>query len=96
MRYMHGMETGQDMTIFHEELTKKQVYLEKIMLGLRRAQGIVLDEVMDMLHPEEKLMLLEKISQLESEGFIKQRDGRLMLTPVGLSVENNIALRLSL
>jgi len=96
MRYMHGMETGQDMTVFHEGLTRKQIYLEKIMLGIRRSQGVMLDEVMEMLLTQEQQTLLKQITELESEGFIKQRDGCIVLTPVGLSVENNIALRLSL
>ncbi len=40
MKYMNDIDTGNDVTVFSETLTENQVYLERIMLGLRRAQGL--------------------------------------------------------
>ena len=39
-----------DVTVFSETLTGNQAYLERIMLGLRRAQGLDMNDLMKDLN----------------------------------------------
>ena len=95
MKYMEGVERGDDVTIFAEELTQEQVRLEYMMLGLRRVKGVLWDELKNNLTQEREVELNNKIRDLLDCNFIKENDGRLQLTPAGLVVENEIISRLS-
>ncbi len=95
MQYMEGIERGDDVTIFAEELTQEQVWLEHMMLGLRRMKGVLWDELKSNLTQEREVELNHKIRDLLDCNLIKENDGRLQLTPTGLVVENEIISRLS-
>ncbi len=95
MQYMEGIERGDDVTIFVEELTQEQVWLEHMMLGLRRMKGVLWDELKSNLTQERAVELNHKIRDLLDCNLIKENDGRLQLTPTGLVVENEIISRLS-
>ncbi len=96
VNYMEGIECGEKVTIFTEQLTKEQVRLEKIMLGLRRSKGITWDELLIGLSTEQEQKCKNEVVQLKQRNVIREHDGRLQLTPAGLVVENNIITRLSL
>lgn len=95
-KYFEGIERGEDITIFSEILSAEQVYLEKVMLGLRRSQGVSYSELMENLSEQRQISVKEKVALLEESEFIVESDGRLMLTPKGLAVENDIVVKLSL
>ena len=95
LAYLEGTEKGTDVTISAEELTQEQVRLEKIMLGLRRAKGMLWDELNVSLSDERRIELTNKIRDLQDCNLIEEQDGRLQLTPAGLVVENEIISRLS-
>ncbi len=94
-KYMAGAAQGQTVA-FAEQLTRKQIHMEKIMLGIRRAQGVAMHDIMEDLTDDERNTIQEHIAQLEQKKLVRQADGRLVLTPPGLAVENAIASRLSL
>ena len=96
MKYMEEIEGGRQVTIFSEVLTRKQTYLERVMLGIRRPNGVLMRELMDDLSVDEKERIQEQIVWLKTNGFVSEDNDRLILTSVGLSVENTIALQLSL
>lgn len=96
MRYIERIERGENITIFSETLTPEQIFLEKIMLGLRRSIGIKYAELMAGLGHVQMQQLSEKISWLQENHFIVECDGSLLLTPKGLAVENDIVIKLSL
>lgn len=95
-KYLESIAKGEEITIFSETLSPEQVYLEKVMLGLRRSKGVSYDLLMENL-PEQQISLLrEKVTLLQESDFIAERDGNLVLTPKGLAVENDIVVKLSL
>jgi len=94
MKYLVGVEQGNDVTVFHEQLTEKQVRLEKIMLGLRRAKGVLLDTVMNGLDSDEIEQVTIRLQRLKNHKLIAQEEGYLILTTEGLIVENEIVTQL--
>lgn len=96
MKYLEGASQGHDVTIFSEDLSIKQIRLERLMLGLRRAQGVTWDTVISGLSEAEIAQVSQQISMLQEKNLIVDIDGRLQLTPAGLIVENDIVARLSL
>lgn len=95
-KYLDGVQKGQDITIFSETLTSDQVYLEKIMLGLRRSQGLAYQDLLEHLSDAQQVYIKGQIIMLQETGFIAERNGRLILTPKGLAMENDIVVKLSL
>jgi len=96
INYMEGIEYGKEVTIFTEQLTKEQVRLEKIMLGLRRSKGITWDDLLTGLSMEQEQKCRNEVVQLKQCNVIREHKGRLQLTPAGLVVEGDIIMRLSL
>lgn len=96
MKYIKNMHENQDAVVTAELLTPEQIYIEKVMLGLRQAKGICVEELQEHLSHEERSHLITKIAWLKNNGFMEEYNNRLILTPRGLSVENNIALQLAL
>lgn len=96
MRYMEALNNADDTTMFVEELTDEQVRLEKIMLGLRRSDGLLYATLFDELSEEKRDRLREKITFLKEHNFIREKNGRVLLTSAGLIVENTIIVQLSL
>jgi oxygen-independent coproporphyrinogen-3 oxidase len=96
MKYMTDIEQGNDITIFSETLTDKQMHLERTMLGLRRSQGLSLVDLLDGLNPEQQHAMEHEVALLELHKFLRIADNRIILTAAGLAVQNDIAARLSL
>jgi len=96
MKYMHDIEHDENVTIFSETLTQEQIYLEKIMLGLRKKEGIDLHDIMQPLDSAQKEKIVGTIELLQENNFLKHENNRIVLTPMGLAVQNDIAIRLSL
>lgn len=96
IKYLESVEQNTYKPAFVETITTQQVYAEKIMLGLRRMQGVVWSEISGDLTDEQRNQLMSKINELKEKNLIRECDGRLQLTPAGLVVENEIITRLSL
>lgn len=96
LKYLKAIETDQDTVIFSEMLTAQQVHLENVMLGLRKSEGISLPMITKHLTDEQKESILQTIHALQERDFLQMRDDRIVLTPAGLGVQNDIAARLSL
>jgi oxygen-independent coproporphyrinogen-3 oxidase len=90
--YLHGT----DHTPFVEELTREQIHLEKIMLGMRRAGGVTRAELYENLSPTEIDKIVMSLEWLRDNKFIIWTEDRIVLTPAGLAVENEIVVKLSL
>ncbi len=95
MKYLEMIQAGSPITIFHETLTPYQVYIEKIMLGIRQKIGVNLVDALQGLTQQEEQKVRERIQQLQQGGFVIERDNHVILTPQGLSVENQIASQLA-
>lgn len=96
MLYLQKAELGADAVIKNREsLTNDQIYLEKIMLGLRRSRGIPDHELTANLTLKKEKIIRERLHLLKQEGFIHQESDSWKLTAAGLAVENDILARLS-
>lgn len=91
---MSNAQADESLIIFSETLTKKQVYLEKLMLNLRRSRGITFSDLIIDLSEEQQLLLQNKIDFLLEQGLLEKAESRLKLTARGLVVENEIVTQL--
>lgn len=94
LAYIKLVKDGQDTVAVRETLTIDQVRLEKIMLGVRQIKGVLLKDMMNDLSTDGQERLSATILLLQEQGFIMNCEGRIMITPIGLSVENMIAQKL--
>ena len=81
--------------ISSEKLTGEQVHLEKLMLGLRRSKGIARKELLSGIKQELWEQCDKKIDILIENGFLREKDSQLVLTPKGLILENEIVVQLT-
>ncbi len=95
MPYMRAIQEEKDCTIMAEELTLEQIRLEKIMLGLRRSQGVAVDDLAEGLSEQQQKKLHEQVVLLKEKELLTEQKGKILLTPQGLAVENQVAIRLS-
>lgn len=95
MRYMELAEHHQPVTIFSEELTEAQVWLEKLMLGLRRPQGVDSTLLQENASAEEVLRRNRVLQRLVDDKYIEYHGARVRLTRQGLALENEILAQLA-
>lgn len=96
IKYLESIEQNKYEPVFTETITKNQIYIEKIMLGLRRIKGVCWEEISIDLDNKQKEKIKLTIDILQQKKLITENNGRLQLTPAGLVVENEIITRLSL
>ena len=96
MKYLESIEQNNYKPLSVETITKDQIYVEKIMLGLRRTKGVCWKEISSDLNSEQQHKIRLTINMLQEQKLITENNGRLQLTPAGLVVENEIITRLSL
>lgn len=94
LTYIKLAKEKHDTVIVRELLTVDQIRLEKIMLGIRQIKGVAFEEIMKGLSENEQERLKKTIGLLQEQGFIINRGDHIMITPIGLSVENTIAQKL--
>lgn len=95
LKYMEKASQGGDVTTFCESLEPRQIRLERLMLGLRRAQGVSRDVLMCDFSKREQDQFQQTIALFKQQGWLVERDNRYTLTPAGLVVENEIIARLA-
>lgn len=78
-----------------EKLDREQELCEKIMLGLRLKEGIVLSEISPYLREDRQKLLAELIAQMEKNKLCEQDSERLKLTPRGMLLADEISARIS-
>ncbi len=96
MKYITEIEQKSHSPIISsEQLTSEQVHLEKLMLGLRRSKGVARAELLTGVKQKFWEQCNHKIDTLIENGFLKEKDSQLVLTPKGLILENEIVVQLS-
>ena len=95
IKYLVGAEKGENVINFYERLTDKQIRLERLMLGLRRPQGVLLETIIDGLTSNELKDVATHMAWLKEHNFVNEHNGYVTLTQAGLIVENEIVARLS-
>jgi len=94
--YCKNIEESQDVTLSYETLTQQQLWLEKLMLGLRQRQGIKLDLLTEHLSPLQQEKFAHTIAVLCTAALVECADNEARLTPAGLALENEVILKLSM
>lgn len=90
---LEGVQSG-SIVEYSEELDQKQVRLEKIMLGLRTDSGIDEKLLLEGLPKDQVGQLEDRISDLLDKKFIYKKDGKFVISPSFLTIENEIVLEL--
>lgn len=96
LKYLKLISSGCSAISFAEQLDFKQAWLEKLMLGMRRSKGVLISDLIKCLTNEQIIRFNEQLNLLEKTQFLQIKNGRLHLTPKGLSVENEIVVQLSI
>ncbi|BDC34370.1 coproporphyrinogen III oxidase [Candidatus Dependentiae bacterium Noda2021] len=94
MKYIADIEQNKSVTIFCEELDTEQIRLERIMLGLRKSKGIDYNDLLSNIAPEKKEKTDLTLQQLIENKFMYISDSKIVLTPRGLAVQNQIISQL--
>lgn len=79
---------------FYEKLDEKQIRLEKIMLGLRTDNGISKAELFQGLDLCEINNVQNRLDELIQKKCINERNGRFLISPSFLTMENEIVVEL--
>ncbi|MFA5075057.1 MAG: radical SAM family heme chaperone HemW [Candidatus Babeliales bacterium] len=80
--------------VVQEILTDEQIFLEKLMLGLRQNKGVDLQDMLYFLDEHKKNKFLERLETLKSKALIELAGDKIFLTLKGMMLENEIILNL--
>lgn len=94
MKYIDAITNGEPVEAFSETVSSSQVYLEKLMLGLRRKVGVCVEQLTSDFTPLQKGQFFKKVVELKEQQLINEENGYLTLTPKGLVVENEVITHL--
>ncbi|MHB9029346.1 MAG: radical SAM family heme chaperone HemW [Candidatus Latescibacterota bacterium] len=88
--YMEKIFSGDDPAAESEEADSRMRAVEKLMLSLRKAEGIGIDDYL-RLFPRSRSALLERVEILKGEGLLKETPERnLILTDQGIMIADEI------
>lgn len=93
-RYLDAGQNGMFAPSELETLTPQQVSLERIMLSLRQANGMLLHDMIDCVGMERQKILLAKLEEFAQTGLLRIENNRVTLTLRGMILENEVVLRL--
>ena len=99
LNYLESIEKNEEVIDFKEALTQKDIWLERLMLGLRQTQGVFLDQILELLTVQEQQEFIESVNLLKQKGLLKITGKsslrKLLIEKSGLSVVNEITVKLS-
>lgn len=91
--YIKGLERGEEIRIF-ETLSKTDRYNELIMTGLRKSEGIELNELEQTFGQEALQHCLQLAQSFIDRGLLVSKQGRLQLSRQGLFLSDSIMAEL--
>jgi oxygen-independent coproporphyrinogen-3 oxidase len=91
-KYIHELSTGRLPREGRESLSREQLMIEAVYLGLRQAKGIVVDIFDKKFGVDFRAMFTGVISDLEEKGLVKMSQNRCALTPKGMLYLDSIAV----
>lgn len=95
LKYIKNVNENNDITFFKEELSDYQKWLEKLMLGLRQIDGVNICEIKNFLNEKQQSNFIREIENLSQLGLLEFFDQKIKLTKKGLSVVNEIIVKLT-
>jgi len=94
MRYMQGIEQGQNVVGFSEALGPEQVALEELMLGLRQTKGLPIAYLLERIAHKKRDEVIAQIEAYAQQGMLRKHKDMVRLTPAGLAVEQEVISQL--
>lgn len=87
--YLQRLKEGKSSVVFREMLSPTRRIEETMVLGLRRVEGISVQEL--ARYPLEiRKKKIETLLRLVQEGWLQEKEGRFSLTPQGLLLANQV------
>lgn len=93
LAYLKKVEQGELLEIFEEQLTDSQALLEHIMLSMRQSSGLDL-AALNRSFALKTEAVVEFVESAISDRLACLRDNKMILTPRGHSLENELVVRL--
>jgi len=90
-KYIQELSSGRRPRAQMESLTRDQLMIEAVYLGLRQTEGIVVDAFDKKFDVNFKAMHIETITDLEEEGLLEFSQNRCALTSKGMLYLDSIA-----
>jgi oxygen-independent coproporphyrinogen-3 oxidase len=91
-KYIQELSTGRLPRAGKESLSREQLMIEAVYLGLRQAEGIVVDAFDKKFGVDFKAMFTGVITDLEEKGLVKISQNRCALTSKGMLYLDSIAV----
>jgi oxygen-independent coproporphyrinogen-3 oxidase len=89
--YEARIDAGEKPVAGTEELTRQDLALEALMLGLRTTEGIELGAFRERYGVDLRKNNEPLIERLAGDGLLRLADGALVPTPAGLAVTDSLA-----
>jgi oxygen-independent coproporphyrinogen III oxidase len=93
-RYLTNSSAGLFPPSEQETLTPQQVALERLMLNLRQANGMLLHDMIYCLGKDREKTLTESLLKMQEAGLLRIDNERVKLTLQGMILENEVVLQL--
>ncbi len=93
--YLNQIKAGKTPIAAKETLTREQMIMEAIYLGLRTTRGIDLEKFEKMFAIRFEAVFKSEINDLKKEGLLKLSHNRCALTPKGMAYHDGIAAMLT-
>ena len=91
-KYIQELSTGRLPRAGKESLSREQLMIEAVYLGLRQTKGIVVDAFDKKFGVDFKAMFTGVITDLEEKGLVKMSQNRCALTSKGMLYLDSIAV----
>jgi oxygen-independent coproporphyrinogen-3 oxidase len=95
LSYLKKATERQPLVVFKEELTAEQIRLETCMLNMRLRSGFDVRKFLDESSPVARKAVYELLHDMYAQGYITLDGSIVTMTARGLSVENELVVRLS-
>lgn len=91
-QYISALSRGDSPVTEEEYLSQEELFIERIMMGLRLREGLVLTE--EEIPEKFRESFRFKVEELEAEGLLVEDDGRIKIPEEKILITNEILLRL--
>jgi len=88
--YIACIENNDSAIFFAESLLPYNVFVEKIMFGVRQLDGFEIEDLLQHLSFEKRTRFLKQLDQLALDGFITLQNGRALINGSLLFLEQEI------
>ena len=93
VEYIRRVENGESVVDGREQINRELEMAETIILGLRLNKGIEFDAFMERYSEDVRTKFAKQLEEIKNLGLIEQTDYRILLTPRGRLLSNEVFWR---